>query len=40
MFIVIDQKILTYSESSAEVLDIDQVKVLYDEDNYVVEGIP
>ena len=39
-FIVIDQKILTFSESSAEVLDIQQVKVLYDEDNYVVEGIP
>ncbi len=39
-FIIIDQKILTFSESSAEVLDIEQVKVLYDEDNYVVEGIP
>ena len=39
-FIVIDQKILTFSESSAEVLDIEQVKVLYDEDNYVVEGVP
>ena len=40
IFIVIDQRILTYSESSAEVLTIDQVKVEYDEDNYVVEGIP
>ena len=40
MFIVIDQKILTFSESSAEALEIDQVKVLYDEDNYVVEGLP
>lgn len=39
-FIIIDQKILTYSESSAEVLNIEQVKVSYDEDNYVVEGIP
>ena len=39
-FIVIDQKILTYAESSAEVLNVHQVKVLYDEDNYVVEGIP
>ena len=36
IFIVIDQRILTYSESSAEVLTIDQVKVEYDEDNYVV----
>ena len=40
IFIVIDQRILTYSESSAEVLTIDQVKVEYDEDNYVVEGVP
>ena len=40
IFIVIDQRILTYSESSAEVLTIEQVKVEYDEDNYVVEGIP
>ncbi len=40
IFVVIDQRILTYSESSAEVLPIKQVKVLYDEDNYVVEGIP
>ncbi len=39
-FVVIDQKILTYSESSAEVLASQQVKVSYDEDNYVVEGIP
>ena len=40
IFIIIDQRILTYSESSAEVLTIDQVNVSYDEDNYVVEGIP
>ena len=40
IFIVIDRKILTYSENSAEVLSSQQVKVLYDEDNYVVEGIP
>ena len=39
IFIVIDQRILTYSESSAEVLTIDQVKVEYDEDNYVVVGV-
>lgn len=39
-FIIIDQKILTYSESSAEVLSDQPVKVLYDEDNYVVEGVP
>ena len=39
-FIFIDQKILTFSESSAEVLTNQPVTVLYDEDNYVVEGIP
>lgn len=39
-FIVIDQKILIYSESSAEVLTDQKVTVLYDEDNYVVEGVP
>lgn len=40
VFIIIDQKILTYSESSAEVLPNIPVKLLYDEDNYVVEGAP
>lgn len=39
-FIVIDQRILIYSESSAEVLTDQKVTVLYDEDNYVVEGVP
>ncbi len=40
IFIVIDQRILIYSESSAEVLTDQEVTVLYDEDNYVVEGVP
>lgn len=40
MFVVIDQKKLVYSESSAEVITSRQVEVKYDEDNYVVEGIP
>lgn len=40
VFIIIDQKILTYSESSAEVLSDIPVQLLYDEDNYVVEGAP
>lgn len=40
IFVVIDQKKLIYSESSAEVINSKQVNVLYDEDNYVVEGIP
>lgn len=40
LFIVIDQKKITYSESSAEVITSRNVNVLYDKDNYVVEGIP
>jgi len=40
LFVVIDIKKITYSESSAEVITSKAVNVLYDEDNYVVEGIP
>lgn len=40
LFVVIDQKKITYSESSAEVITSRNVNVLYDKDNYVVEGIP
>ena len=40
IFVVIDQKKLVYSSSSAEVITSKQVNVMYDEDNYVVEGIP
>ncbi|MDD2181411.1 MAG: CdaR family protein [Bacilli bacterium] len=40
IFIVIDQKIITFSENSAEVLKNQEVKVIYNEEAYVVEGIP
>lgn len=40
IFIIIDQRMLTYSESSAEVFSNQPINVLYDEDNYVVEGVP
>lgn len=40
IFIVIDVKIDNYSESSAEVITAQTINVSYDEDNYVVEGIP
>ncbi len=40
VFIIIDMSILTYSSSSAEVLTGQDVIALYDQDNYVVEGIP
>ena len=40
LFIVIDQKIITFSENSAEVLRNQEVKVIYNEEAYVVEGVP
>ena len=40
VFIVIDQKIIYYSESSAEVLTNQPVKAIYNEEAYVVEGLP
>ncbi len=39
-FIVIDQKIIYYSESSAEVLSNQTVKAIYNEEAYVIEGLP
>lgn len=39
-FIVIDQKIIFYSESSAEVLTNQQVNAIYNEEAYVIEGLP
>lgn len=40
IFVIIDQKIVNYSQSSAEVIQAHNIEVEYDEDNYVVEGIP
>lgn len=40
VFIIIDQKIIYYSESSAEVLSNQPVKAIYNEEAYVVEGLP
>ena len=39
-FIVIDQKIIYYSESSAEVLSNQPVNAIYNEEAYVIEGLP
>ena len=39
-FVGIDQKIIQYSENSAEVLKNQPVTVIYNEEAYVVEGIP
>ena len=40
LFIMVDQKILFYSESSAEVLKSQSVTALYNAEAYVVEGLP
>lgn len=40
LFIAIDQKIITFAENSAEVLKKQEVKVIYNEEAYVIDGIP
>lgn len=40
IFIVIDQKIVTFTKSSAEVLRSQPVTAIYNEEAYVVEGLP
>lgn len=40
VFIIVDQKIIVFSQSSAEVLKNQPVLVKYNEEAYVVEGIP
>ena len=40
MFIIIDQKILVFKDSQAEVLKDQEVNVIYNEEKYVVEGLP
>ena len=39
-FIVIDQKILVFTENNAEVLKNQEVNVIYNSEAYVVEGLP
>ena len=40
VFIIVDQKVLLFSESSAEVLKSQPVEVIFNEEAYVVEGLP
>ena len=40
MFIVIDQKILVYSDNSAEILRNQPVNTIFNSEAYVVEGLP
>ncbi len=40
VFIIVDRKIITFSSQSAEVLKNQPVNVIYNEEQYVVEGLP
>lgn len=40
IFIVVDQKIITFSSQSAEVFKDQKVNVIYNQEQYVVEGLP
>lgn len=40
IFIVIDQKIILFTDNSAEVLKNQPVNVIYNEEAYVIEGLP
>lgn len=40
VFVIIDQKIIVFNESSAEVLKSQPVTAIYNEEAYVVEGLP
>lgn len=40
IFIVVDKKIITFSSQSAEVLKEQQINVKYNEEQYVIEGLP
>lgn len=40
IFIIVDKKIITFSSQSAEVLKEQSIKVIYNEEQYVVEGLP
>ena len=40
VFIVIDQKLIVYTESSAEIISDLTIDVVYNEEAYVIEGIP
>ncbi len=40
VFIIVDQKIITFSSQSAEVFKDQSVNVIYNDEQYVVEGLP
>ena len=40
IFIVLDQKIISFNENSAEILKSQPVRAIYNEEAYVIEGLP
>lgn len=40
IFIVVDQKIISFSNQSAEVLRDQKISVIYNDEQYVIEGLP
>ena len=40
IFIMIDKKIIVFNDNSAEVLQNQPVRAIYNEESYVVEGLP
>ena len=40
VFIIVDRKVLSFSENSAEILKERPINVIYNEEAYVVEGLP
>lgn len=40
IFVIVDQKIITFSSQSAEVFKEQEVNVIYNEEQYVIEGLP
>lgn len=40
VFIIVDQKVIVFTDSSAEVLRAQPVKAIYNEESYYVEGLP
>lgn len=40
IFIIIDQRIISFTDNTAEVLKDREIRVIYNEEKYVVEGLP
>lgn len=40
LFVIVDQKVLVFNNSSAEMFKDQKVEVIYNEERFVLEGIP